>query len=235
MVSVLSIIMLCSISICSGKSYAALPGVMKGKVADIQGGSVEGAEIFVYNSPKIRRPADFISPKTDKLGKFEINLPAGKYWVVARVRRGGDYGPLMPGDKHSFETKEIELIAGAELYVDFVVADIKESVSSRAWSKENHFKTEGRVLDENSTPVDMAYVFANRSKDASGLPDYISAWTDKDGRYSINLPKGKYFIGTATEFPPGQSYLIFKEIVIDKDNADLDVIRTSGKAEKIGK
>jgi hypothetical protein len=220
---------------CPVNSSAAETTVLKGRVNDIKGSPVEGAEIFVYNTLMIRRPADFISPKTDSQGIFLMSLPSGKYWIVARTRKEGETGPLMPGDKHSPETKEIELLPGSELHIDFVVTDLKEAFGSRTRSKENYFRIEGRILDENRVPVGMAYVFADKNREVSGLPDYLSAWTDTDGHYLLYLPRGKYFIGALREFPPSAKLSVNKEIIVDKDNTGLDIISMPKASDKGGK
>jgi hypothetical protein len=38
--------------------------LLKGTVLDVKAMPVEGAEIFIYDSPDVRRPADFISAGT---------------------------------------------------------------------------------------------------------------------------------------------------------------------------
>jgi hypothetical protein len=77
--------------------------VLKGRILDAAGRSVEGGEVFVYDSVQTRRPADFISPKSDGEGLYRLVLPAGRYWVVARVRNSTKYGPLAFGGRHSGE------------------------------------------------------------------------------------------------------------------------------------
>ena len=59
--------------------------LLKGTVLDIKAMPVEGAEIFIYDSTDVRRPADFISARTGKDGSFQMDLPAGIYWAVARI------------------------------------------------------------------------------------------------------------------------------------------------------
>jgi hypothetical protein len=204
--------------------------ILKGKVIDTEEKPVEGAEIYIYNSPDVKRPAEFISPKTDKEGHFQVVLPVGKYWAVARLRRGEKYGPLMPGDKHSGDPVEIELSSNKEFEKDFIVADIRESIRAKQKIREDYFKIKGRILDKDGSPVKMVYAIANKSKVITGkpIPDYVSTWTDEEGHYTLYLPKGKYYIGYATKFPPGQKYYsLNKEVVFDSDKSDLDIITNS--------
>ena len=108
----------------AGEVSALEKAVLTGQVFDIKGNTVEGAEIFVYGTFDTRRPADFISARTDDEGRFQMNLPLNTYWVVARTRQGEKYGPLMPGDRHSGEPVEIELDHAGEFIQDFSVMDI---------------------------------------------------------------------------------------------------------------
>ncbi len=99
---------------------------LAGKVTDKQGKPVEGAQIYVYTSGDTKRPADFISPKSDKEGRYGIKLPAGRYWAVARARAVDRYGPLAPGDRHSGEPEEIEPGNAATVEKDFIVKEISD-------------------------------------------------------------------------------------------------------------
>ncbi len=203
--------------------------VFKGKVSDVDGRAVEGARIFVYGAPEVRRSADFISAPTDKDGLFRMVLPPGKFWSIARLKKGEDYGPLMPGDKHSGEPVEIELASGSEVSMDFTVADLKEAQKKRTREREGAAKISGKIVDENGAPVRGAYAFANRSETVSGIPDYLSAWVDDEGRFALYLPRGKYCLGGAIMFPPGQSYVLQGEMTFDGDKSGVTIVLTSRK------
>lgn len=210
-------------------SSAAETSALKGRVTDIKGSPVEGAELFVYDSPRVRRPADFISPKTDKEGRFQIDLPAGKYWVVARVRSSGEYGPLMPGDKHSGEPLDIELISGRAAEYDFIVSDIRETARQKQKIRQDYIKVTGRIVDEKGVPVRIAYAFAYKNRISPQFPDYISSWTDEEGNYTLYLSSGKYYIGAGRSFPPDRKRLSDVEIVLDADREGVNITVKSGK------
>jgi hypothetical protein len=202
--------------------------IFKGRVLDTEEKPVEGAEIFIYNSPDVRRPTDFMSTKTDKSGLFSVVLPEGKYWAVARLRKGTErYGPLMPGDKHSGEPVEIDLTSNSAIEKDFIVADIREVTRLKKKTREDYIKIKGRILDKNSSPVKMVYAIANKNKVITGMPDYLSAWTDDEGDYTLYIPRGKYYIGYATAFPPDKDYNINREVVFEADKSDMDIITNS--------
>ncbi len=188
--------------------------VLHGTVTDLSGHPVEGAEVFVYDSTNTRRPAEYISPKTERDGRYSIELPEGKYWAVARVRQGEKFGPLQLGMRHSGEPTIIEPYGDSQLEQDFSVADLRELAQSRQREKNAFTKVSGRVLDVAGKPVPNAYVFAQREKVATVLPDFVSAWTDRTGRYLLYLPAGQFYLGAATVFPPPPAQVPARELTV---------------------
>jgi hypothetical protein len=208
-------------------SFAAAegPSVLKGKVVDGGGRAVEGARVFVYDSPDVRRSATYISASTDRDGLFRVVLKPGKYWSLARLKKTEGYGPLMAGDKHSGDPAEIELSDGQELTWDFTVVDLKEARNVKTREQAGPVKISGRIIDEKGSPVTKSYAIANGIEKLDGMPDYLSAWVDKEGHYTLYLPRGKYFIGGALTFPPGQNYFVQKEMTVDVDISGMDIIK----------
>ncbi len=205
-------------------ALAADKGILMGKIYDVEGRPVKGANVFVYNSPDVRRPADFISGHTDDSGVYSVVLPPGKYWVVARLKRSGGYGPLMPGDKHSGDPQDIDLTKGGTVETDFKIADIKEAALMRARKRENCIKITGRITDEKGAPLKAAYAFAGKDRRISGIPAYLSAWADGEGRFTLYVPRGKYYIGAATAFPPGKNYFISGETAVEHDMSGMKIV-----------
>lgn len=194
--------------------YAADLASLKATVKDVAGKGVEGAKLFIYDSPNVRRPADYISPATDGSGHVQIALPAGEYWVVARLKHDGKYGPLMPGDKHSGAPLEVDISPDGDVTAEFVVADILELGQRKKSDLAAVVRLRGRIVDPQGNPVANAYVYANRTQEGPQVPEYLSAWTDGDGTYEIYLPaKGRYFLGAARQFPPGPDRRVIREFV----------------------
>ncbi|MDA8241083.1 MAG: carboxypeptidase-like regulatory domain-containing protein [Nitrospiraceae bacterium] len=206
-------------------ALAAEKSLLTGKVSDAAGRPVEGAMVFVYANASVRRSADFMSPPTDSDGVYRVFLPAGRYWAVARLKKTEGVGPLMPGDKHSGDPVEVDLTSENETGVDFTVADLKEAVGMRQKPREGSVKITGRITDEKGAPLVGVYAVVCRRKELSGMPDYLSAWVDDDGRYILYIPKGKYYLGSASAFPPGETYLMNGEIKADGDRSGVDIVR----------
>ena len=210
---------------CHWEAIAVETALLKGKVTDFEGKPVEDAVIFIYQSPNTRRQPDFVSPKSDKEGRFSISLPQGRYWAVARVKKGEETGPVLSGGKHSGEPAEIDMAGTGDFEKDFVVADIREVARMSARTRQEVVRISGRIVDSNGSPVKMAYALANRSDSFSGIPDYLSGWTDETGHYTLYLPRGKYYVGSSTTYPPEKdSHISYKEINIEGDTSDVDVI-----------
>lgn len=183
----------------AGTAEAAL---IRGRVVDVDGRPLAGVKLFVYDSANVRRPATFISPPSAADGTAVITVPPGIYRVVARVKADESYGPLMPGDKHSGEPAVMDLTTEAELEQGFTVADIRDLGRRRQTIAVDSVRLSGRILDSDGKPVANAYVFASATRDASRIPDFISAWTGADGSYALIVPAGrKHYVGSATRFP----------------------------------
>lgn len=204
---------------------AAETSLLKGKVTDYEGKPVEDAVIFIYQSANTRRQPDFISPKSDKDGRYSIALPPGRYRATARVMKDQKIGPVPLGGKHSGQPEEIDITTDNDSEKDFVVADIKEVAGMSKRTKEEVLRISGRIVDSDGNPVKMAYAIANKNDIFSEVPDYLSGWTDETGRYTLYLPRGKYYIGFATTFPPEKSRLTFKEMIIEGDKSDIDIFQ----------
>ncbi len=205
-------------------AYSLETTLLKGVAHDVRGNPVKGVEIFVYNSTDTRRPADFISARTDIEGIYSITLPLGKYWAVARLRGGEKYGPLMAGDRHSGEPMELELDGPEEFEQDFTVMDIREAARLMKKTREDHFQVKGVIYDKKGQPVSDVYIFANRGMSMEVIPDYLSAWTDEKGRYKLYLPAGKYYIGYASAFPPVLQNKVLIEVKVEQSLAGFDLI-----------
>lgn len=175
---------------------------LAGRVTDRAGTAVAGAEVSLYTTADVRRPADFAAPPAAPDGSYTVTLPAGRYWAVARQRREGKYGPLQPGDRHSGAPVEVAGEAGERLSLDFTVAAMKEMGERRESSPESGVILTGRLTATGGAPLSDAYVFARRDKGGKGLPEFISPWTGADGAYTLALPPGRYFLGAARLFPP---------------------------------
>ncbi|GAM11309.1 nickel uptake substrate-specific transmembrane region [Geobacter sp. OR-1] len=203
----------------SGAAWGAT-GQLQGTIVDESGKPVAGAELFLYDSVKTKRPADYISAKTGPDGRFVMKVPSAVYWGVARVRHSDKYGPLLAGDLHSGEPLEIDLSEKAQ-DISFTVADIQELSRAKEKSQKSLSRLEGRVTDQNGQPLALASVYVWNEPLSERLPDLISAWTEQNGEYSLHLPPGKYLVMAATAFPPPVSEGHLERLTISADQKNV--------------
>ena len=70
----------------------------------------------------------------------------------------------------------------------------------------------------------MAYVLADRrSTPAPEIPQYLSAWTDIEGKYTMYLPAGEFYMGPSTVMPPSpkEEFSHFIEVAGDMQGVDI--------------
>ncbi|MCX7990494.1 MAG: carboxypeptidase-like regulatory domain-containing protein [Proteobacteria bacterium] len=191
-----------------------------------EGKRLEKSYIYVYKDLKtgLRGPAYFVYPSKD--GSFSINLPDGKYYIIARKRaKGGMYGPVEEGDYFNFYYgNPVEIKKGQMKSVNIEcvkrLSQLEEGVGFSEIS--------GYVKDKNGNPVAGLFVLFYQSKNMQGKPLYISARTDSKGRYSMKVPKGTYYLLARENIggPPssGEWYGQYKEAITVKDSEKLDLI-----------
>ena len=199
---------------------------LRGRVIDIMTQPVAGAEVYLYDSRQVKRPADFISQKTKTDGSYRLTVPPGVYWAVAILRRTGpSFGPLQVGDKHSGEPLILNLKNKKIKEMDFTVMDLRDAVRHSRKRSEELFEIRGRILDTHEKPVAMAYVLADsRSTPATEIPQYLSAWTDIEGKYTLYLPAGEYYMGPSTVMPPSPKQELSQFIEVAGDMQGLDLV-----------
>jgi hypothetical protein len=208
--------------------YAAENFVFRGQVVDTANKPVGGAEVYVFDSANVKRPADFISNRTGGDGYFQVELPPGHYWSMAIMRvSGASFGPLGKDDKHSGEPVEIDSAGKNEFSKDFTVMDLREAARANQKRSETVIKISGRILNEDGLPVEMAYVLADQQRKFGDMPQYLSTWTEADGVYVIFLPKGEIFIGASTDFPPKSDYTLVNKFDFTGDMTGFDLIISS--------
>lgn len=185
---------------------------LQGVVSTLSGEQVPDAEIYLYTSANTRRPADFISPRSSNNGVYRIILPRATYWGVARIKKGGRYGPLMPGDKHSGEPVKIDPETEPSIFLNFTVADIQEIAQRREKGREQLIELTGMITTPDGKAVEGAYVYARIGRVSAPLPGYFSGWTDASGKYVLKLPPGSYLLGCDRTFPPDGTSSSLQEV-----------------------
>lgn len=198
--------------------------VLHGVVADVDGKPVAGAEVGLYRGKNVKKPADFASSPTTADGAYSVTVPPGQYRAVAVLRKGEKrFGPLDLGDKHSGEAVEVMVGPSAELKHDFTVMDLREAAKQHQ-KKSDLVRLAGRILDQDGKPVTMAYALADQGQRFKDLPAYLSAWSDASGGYHLFVPKGRFYLGAATGYPPDPEQPLGREITLSGDQDGVDLV-----------
>lgn len=198
--------------ISSGKEVKT--GVVTGKIMIKGGGPLSWGQILFYDvsvgtppmPDKYYRTPD-ISKNLDGEGKFRVDIPAGKYYLGAVKRLSGDaFGVPQEGDYvyRSLDDKgklnEFDIKAGSILDI----GTISEVAPVRAQDPAKRTVTtaiEGVVSDTEGKPVEDAVVIA--FVDLKGKSLFLSDKTNKEGKYTLRLTEGTYYLRVRNRFTVG--------------------------------
>lgn len=134
---------------------------------------------------------------TDGEGKFSIKLLQADYYIGIIIREpSAVLGPPREGETYYFADNgmgELKKFTVAN-YKQFDAGRIDCSLPSVFKDNEASFKVEGYVYqgEDEEKPYHGALVLA-KSKSTIMRPEYISAETGEDGKFSIALPPNKTF------------------------------------------
>ncbi len=175
-----------------------------------QGDPVSRAFVYIYTETDsgLIGPSYGEAVQTDKEGRFTINLPVGRYSLVARKRADGSRsGALLPGDLNaSYPGNPVEVrhgeIASLE---DFSLSQVDAELHAQRQAEGVFDKTDtllhGQIVDSDDLPVSEVYVFAYLDSRMVGKPVHMSVPTDGTGQFELFLSDGgTYYIGARSAF-----------------------------------
>lgn len=162
-------------------------------LARIDGEPASGAvvQVFLDASSHLRGPA-YAMTRTDEDGRFSLDLPPGRYFLVARERRGeGRIGPLGVGDEYAYYPgNPIYLREGKKAVVDLpflrVARDTKEALREAARGP----RVSGRVTYGDGSPVRGVYACLYTGPEPMGMPAFVSGKTGEDGGFVVRVTGG---------------------------------------------
>jgi hypothetical protein len=176
----------------------------------VAGQPLPDAFVYVYtdNSGELMGPSYAKLVQADAKGHFRIELPAGKFWLVARQRSdGGRAGEPSAGDLNGrYPGNPVQIKRGQHLQLnDFTLKTVDETKQLERLAAGKFSETEtvlrGVAVDEDDSPLAGIYVYAYLDSRMIGKPTYISAPTEADGKFEIFFgAAGKYFIGARSTF-----------------------------------
>jgi hypothetical protein len=166
--------------------------------------------VYVYKENMDLKGPAFAETISDKDGNFSIQLPPGKYFLVARMRRSGDIaGPIEVGDFKSEVIGPIKIEEDGKILKQDIKVFKKTGESKDIAIKENKSETKtgisGTIYNSEGKPVAGARVHVYDHVQMSERPKFVSSPTGPDGKYIIYLPKGgTYYLAARDKFggPP---------------------------------
>jgi hypothetical protein len=181
-----------------------------GGTLTVGGEPVAYAFVYIYTEDAggLIGPSYGEAVQADGEGRFQVDLPAGRYFLVARSRTDGSRsGELTPGDLNgTYSGNPVEVARGERIKLDsFPMQPINARVQAERQAAGTFVPTDtaltGLVADSNGEPVDGVYVFAYLDSRMVGKPVYISAPSDEDGQFQLYLGDGgTYFIGARSAY-----------------------------------
>ena len=181
------------------------------------GTPIVGGYINIYPDAisNLLGPSQFISAPTDNNGYYQLEVPVGVYYVVARKRLSGQStGPLSPGDYYSEHQRIVTRVeSGKFVEVDLPVVVMKAPMffKTRVVNNQTDTGISGVLIDQAGKPVMGGFAMAYADIEMKRLPDYASTLSDQQGRFTIYLPEGSsYYLAArihAWDMPsPGEPY-----------------------------
>jgi hypothetical protein len=171
----------------------AAAAVIKGKVVT-EANPLEGAVVLLFSSQAVgfQGKPDFQSTPTPATGEFRLEVPAGRYFLIARKSATGLGGELRPGDYSSYYGgNPVTLGAAEQIEVGISCSPIVDVGAERISGGTG---IRGRVFSDGQ-PLDRARVILYQDAETifRGM-GYASALSTKTGDFSFNLEPGSYFV-----------------------------------------
>ena len=199
----------------------AVPGPAVGTtgvagVVLVDGAPAPDAHVFAYLKSEggFRDTGFAASSPTDADGGFVLELPPGKYFLLARKRAGGFVaGPLRKGDLFGYAPGNPVTIADGTVLRIAIPATLLKLRNAPAWSAgyPAAASIEGRIVDQAGNPVRGVYAALYDNPDLLNRPVFLSDVSGADGKYHLPVPvPGRYYLAARSGYggppAPGDLY-----------------------------
>lgn len=156
-----------------------------------KGKAVERSYLYLYSATgdAFRGPADLLQPVES--GRFEVRVPPGKYWLVARKRQqGGSYGPINTGDLFNFyPLNPITLGLGEKVEIALPLIEKLSQLEETGVYRGIKIT----VTDQSGRPLEKLYALAYASAERTGHPVATAGPTGPDGSaYLMAGPEARH-------------------------------------------
>lgn len=130
---------------------------------------------------------------TDEEGYFEATLPAGTYYLLARMRRAGSglTGPLQAGDYIGYYPgNPLRVGEGQSVQVSVPMLEVPEKIERMAESLFGNTAIHGRVIHADGSPVSGARAVLYGDAQMLNRPLFVSRPSAADGTFVLSFPHG---------------------------------------------
>ncbi len=189
-----------------------------GVAGRVTGGGAPLPDVFV--SAYLRPDTGFkdlgfaASVPTAEDGSFLLELPPGRYWIVAKRRAsGGVAGPLRKGDwfgVHPGNPVEVREREMTRIAIPATQIRLRNAPSYSGDYRASAY-VEGRILGADGRPRAGVHAALYDNPDLLNRPVFLSDATGPDGAYRLPVPvPGTYYLGARTGYggqpAPGDLY-----------------------------
>ena len=161
---------------------------------------VAGARVHAYRTfaDVIARKAAAVSPPTADDGSWKLDLPRGKYYLVAKKRKSGaEDGPLAAGDDFAYHgSNPVTVAPGKYTHVGFSILALESEAAYEEIADKGSGGLEG-VVTLGGKPVEGVNVllYLEYKHDFRGMAFSSSPPTRADGRFRFDfLPEADYYV-----------------------------------------
>lgn len=172
--------------------------------------------IFAYTdlSSRLKGMGYAMSVPSDQDGRFSLPLPAGTYYLLARLRQQGGMvtGPLRAGDFIGYaEQNPVQVANDRMVELSIPLLEVPEKVDRLADSLFGGTSLKGRIVTRDGRPVSGARAILYNEAQMLNRPLYVSQPSDEDGRFVISFPLGgTYYLAARQQLggapAPGELY-----------------------------
>lgn len=160
-----------------------------------EGQPLAGAVVQVYTdlASRLKGMGYAMGGPTDEDGYFEVPLPAGTYYLLARLRQGGGgmTGPLRAGDFIGYYAgNPLRVEEGRVGRIAIPMLEVPEKVDRLAGTLFGQTAVRGRILRRDGSPVAGVRAILYSDPQMLNRPLYVSQPTAADGTFVLSFPQG---------------------------------------------
>lgn len=161
----------------------------------IDGAPLAGGVVYAYTdlASQLKGMGYALSAPSDEQGIFELPLPAGTYYLLARMRKEGGMvmGPLRAGDFIGYAPlNPVKVAVGRIALVSIPMLEVPEKVERLSATLFGQTSLRGRILNRNGEPVAGMRATLYSEPQMLNRPLFVSQPSGADGSFILSFPNG---------------------------------------------